>query len=42
MALFNGPQSRAILCGILDVHRRMADLESFIHPASGPPHSPRT
>jgi GTP-binding protein EngB required for normal cell division len=30
MAVLNGPQSRAILCGFLDVHRRMAELEALI------------
>ncbi len=31
MALFNGPQSRAILCGYLDIHRRMAALEALLN-----------
>jgi GTP-binding protein EngB required for normal cell division len=31
MALFNGPQSRAILCCFLDIHRRMAELEAAMH-----------
>jgi hypothetical protein len=30
MAVFNDPQSRAILCGFLDIHRRMAELEAIL------------
>jgi GTP-binding protein EngB required for normal cell division len=36
MALLNGPQSRAILCGFLDVHRRMAELEALLAPVETP------
>src|SRR5204862_427290 len=36
MAVLNGPQSRAILCGCLDVHRRMAELEALITPGDRP------
>ena len=38
MALLNEPQSRAILCGLLDIHQRMAELEALI--ASGTRPSP--
>jgi hypothetical protein len=36
MAVLNGPQSRAILCGFLDVHRRMAELEALLTPGRMP------
>ncbi len=36
MAVLNEPQSRAILCGFLDVHRRMAELEARISPDERP------
>jgi GTP-binding protein EngB required for normal cell division len=38
MALLNEPQSRAILCGLLDIHQRMTELEALI--ASGTRPSP--
>ena len=31
MAIFNEAQSRAVLCGFLDLHRRMAELEALIN-----------
>jgi hypothetical protein len=30
MPLFNDAQTRAILCGFLDIHRRMAELEAHL------------
>lgn len=36
MASLNEPQSRAILCGFLDIDRRMADLEALLAPGSNP------
>jgi GTP-binding protein EngB required for normal cell division len=36
MAVLNEPQSRAILCGFLDIHRRMAELEALISPGERP------
>ena len=37
MPVLNGPQSRAIRCGFLDIDRRMAELEASI---AGRAHSP--
>jgi len=34
MPLFNSAQTRAILCGFLDIHRRMADLEALLSPST--------
>ena len=36
MPLFNGAQTRAILCGFLDTHRRMAELEALLTPGTKP------
>jgi hypothetical protein len=36
MASFNDAQSRAILCGFVDIHRRMAELECLIQPGARP------
>lgn len=36
MASLNEPQKRAILCGFLDVHRRMAELEAILAPEANP------
>ena len=32
MPIFNSAQTRAILCGFLDVHRRMTELEALLSP----------
>ena len=32
MPLFNSAQTRAILCGFLDIHRRMGELEALLSP----------
>ncbi len=41
MASLNEPQKRAILCGFLDIHRRMSELESLLVPDARPsPFSP--
>jgi hypothetical protein len=34
MPLFNSAQTRAILCGFLDIHRRMAELEALQSPST--------
>jgi hypothetical protein len=34
MPLFNPAQTRAILCGFLDVHRRMAEIEALLSPGT--------
>ena len=34
MPLFNSAQTRAILCGFLDIHRRMAELEALLSPGT--------
>ena len=36
MPFFNGAQTRAILCGFLDIHRRMAELEALLLPGTKP------
>jgi GTP-binding protein EngB required for normal cell division len=36
MPLFNSAQTRAILCGFLDIHRRMAELEALLGPSLKP------
>jgi GTP-binding protein EngB required for normal cell division len=36
MTILNGPQGRSVLCGFLDIHRRMAELEARIHPGGRP------
>jgi GTP-binding protein EngB required for normal cell division len=36
MASLNEPQKRAVLCGFLDIHRRMAELEALLVPESSP------
>ncbi len=36
MAILNEAQSRSILCGFLDIHRRMADLEALTPPVERP------
>ena len=36
MSLFNEAQTRVILCGFLDVHRRMAELEAQLSPSTEP------
>jgi len=36
MPLFNEAQTRAILCGFLDIHRRMAELEALLIPGTKP------
>ena len=36
MPLFNDAQTRAILCGFLDIHRRMAELEALLIPGTKP------
>ena len=34
--LFNEAQTRAILCGFLDIHRRMTELEALLIPGTKP------
>jgi GTP-binding protein EngB required for normal cell division len=36
MPIFNEAQTRAILCGFLDIHRRMAELEALLTPGATP------
>ena len=36
MPLFNEAQTRVILCGFLDIHRRMAELEALLIPGTKP------
>ena len=36
MPLFNSAQTRAVLCGFLDIHRRMAELEALLGPSTKP------
>ena len=36
MPLFNEAQTRAILCGFLDIHRRMEELEARLTPGAKP------
>jgi Dynamin family len=36
MPLFNDAQTRAILCGFLDIHRRMVELEALLTPGTKP------
>jgi GTP-binding protein EngB required for normal cell division len=36
MTTLNEAQSRSMLCGFQDIHRRMADLEALIHPGERP------
>jgi GTP-binding protein EngB required for normal cell division len=36
MASLNEPQKRAVLCGFLDIHRRMAELETLLVPEARP------